>query len=139
MAKRKKKKITGSKRRVIVLGCLSLFAIVSFVFYFCYYSYRIMVLEKSKSDLEQQLVTLKQDEENLNNDIVKLKDPEYIARFARENYMYSMDGEYIIKVNDEEETQNDKKNDFDYMYLIYASSGCLGLIILYIFIKHKKQ
>ena len=58
------------------------------------------VLEKSKSSLESELSTLKKDEENLASDIQKLKDPEYISKFARENYMYSKDGEYIIKIED---------------------------------------
>ena len=80
MARRKNKK---SRRRLAIFGTLSLIVIGYFLFNLCYYSYRIMVLEKSKSSLESELSTLKKDEENLASDIQKLKDPEYIAKFAR--------------------------------------------------------
>ena len=34
-------------------------------------------------------------------DADKLQDPDYIARYAREKYFYSKDGEYIIKIPEE--------------------------------------
>ena len=48
------------------------------------------------------LVTLKDEEDKLNSDIKKLKDPEYVARYAREKYMYSKDGELIIRIPDDD-------------------------------------
>ena len=129
MAKRKNKK---SKRRLAFFGTLSLFIIAYFVFNFCYYSYRIMVLEKTKSDLESELSTLKKNEETLNSDIQKLKDPEYIAKYARENYMYSKDGEYIIKIDSNDSVEKKDSSSFDYRYLIYGSFACLGLIVIYV-------
>lgn len=129
MARRKNKK---SRRRLAIFGTLSLIVIGYFLFNLCYYSYRIMVLEKSKSSLESELSTLKKDEENLASDIQKLKDPEYIAKFARENYMYSKDGEYIIKIEDNEVIEDKKDDSFDYKYLIVGSCVCLGLLFIYI-------
>ena len=41
----------------------------------------------------------------LNQEIIKLQDPEYLARYAREKYFYSKDGELIIKLPDEEENE----------------------------------
>ena len=114
MARRKNKK---SRRRLAIFGTLSLIVIGYFLFNLCYYSYRIMVLEKSKSSLESELSTLKKDEENLASDIQKLKDPEYIAKFARENYMYSKDGEYIIKIEDNDVIEDKEVSSFDYKYL----------------------
>ena len=46
--------------------------------------------------------TLKDEEDKLNSDIKKLKDPEYVARYAREKYMYSKDGELIIRLPDDD-------------------------------------
>lgn len=135
MAKRKNKKV---KRRLAFLGPLCLFFIGCFVFNLAYYSYRIMVLEKSKASLENELSVLRKEEDNLNNDIQKLKDPEYIAKFARENYMYSKDGEYIIKIEDNDVINDDSSDSFDYMYLIAGGSCGLLLIILYI-IKKKNS
>ena len=35
----------------------------------------------------------------LTNDVEKLKNPEYAARYAREKYLYSKDGEKILKID----------------------------------------
>ena len=129
MARRKNKK---AKKRKAIFIPLSLFVIGYFIFNFCYYSYRIMVLEKSKASLQSELTTLQKKEENLTSDIQKLKDPEYIAKFARENYMYSRDGEYIIKIENDEVIEDKEKSSFDYKYLIYASGGCFILLIFYV-------
>ena len=40
------------------------------------------------------------DEEELNDEINKLQDPEYMAKYAREKYLYSKKGEIIIKIED---------------------------------------
>ncbi len=53
---------------------------------------------KEKNDLENKLVSLQEKEEELENDVNKLKDPEYLARYAREKYFYSKDGELIIRI-----------------------------------------
>ena len=135
MAKKKNKK---SKRRLAIFGTISLIAIVYSIFNACYYSYKIAVLEKTKKDLEHQLTQLQNKEEILTTDIQKLKDPEYIAKYARENYMYSKDGEYILKIEDEEEKEEQEQDPIDYKYLLTISSAGFIIIILYI-IKRKKQ
>lgn len=135
MAKRKNKK---SKRRLAIFGTLSLIVIGYFIFNLCYYSYKIAVLEKTKKSLEQELSTLETQEEKLNSDIQKLKDPEYIAKYARENYMYSKDGEYIIKTEEEKKEETKTEDTTDYKYLIITSSTCFILILIYI-IKKKNS
>lgn len=42
------------------------------------------------------------EEEELKSEINKLQDPEYVARYAREKYLYSKDGELIIRIPDED-------------------------------------
>lgn len=135
MARRKNKK---SKRRLAIFGTVSLIIIVYSIFNLCYYSYKIAVLEKTKKDLQQQLTNLQEQEETLTTDIQKLKDPEYIAKYARENYMYSRDGEYILKIEDEEKNIEETKDSIDYKYLLTISSIGFIIIILYV-IKRKKQ
>ena len=39
-------------------------------------------------------------EEDYKNQINKLQDPEYMARYAREKYLYSKKNEIIIKIED---------------------------------------
>lgn len=136
MAKKKTKK---SKRRLAFFGTLSIFVICYFVLNLCYYSYRIMVLNKTKSDLELQLSSLQNKEETLKVDIQKLKDPEYIAKYARENYMYSKDGEYIIKIEENEEIIDSEEDSIDYKYLIFISTMGLVIIVLYVIKRTKKQ
>ena len=135
MARRKNEK---SKRRLAIFGTLSLIVIGYFIFTACYYSYKIAVLEKSKKQLNEQLTELQTQEKNLTTDIQKLKDPEYIAKYARENYMYSKDGEYILKIEDEEKKPEEVKDKVDYKFLLTISSISFLIIILYI-IKRKKQ
>ena len=135
MTKKKNKK---SKRRLAIFGTLSLIVIIYSIFNLCYYSYKIAVLEKSKQELQNQLTTLKEQEDKLSNDIQKLKDPEYIAKYARENYMYSKDGEYILKIDDYEKEEEQTTDKIDYKYLLALASAGLLLIVLYI-IKRKKQ
>ena len=135
MARRKNKE---SKRRLAIFGTLSLLAIAYFIFTTCYYSYKIAVLEKSKKQLNEQLTELQKQEETLSTDIQKLRDPEYIAKYARENYMYSRDGEYILKIEEEQKDEEEIKDSVDYKFILTISSICFIIIILYI-IKRKKQ
>lgn len=134
-----KKKNKKSKRRLAFLGPICIFIIGYFIFNSFYYFHRIMVLEKSKAELEKQLVLLQEKEENLTSDIQKLKDPEYIARYARENYMYSMDGEYIIKIDDDNSIIDESDSSFDYKYLFLICTVGAGIIVFYIIKRVSKK
>ena len=43
------------------------------------------------------------EEESLNSEVTKLHDPEYVARYAREKYMYRLRGEFIKKMPSKDE------------------------------------
>lgn len=62
----------------------------------------IIKINEEKLVLQEKLISLQDEEEELNSDIKKLEDPEYVARYAREKYMYSKDGELIIRIPDDE-------------------------------------
>ena len=47
------------------------------------------------------MISLKNKEKKLKVDANKLQDPDYIARYAREKYLYSKDGEFILKIPEE--------------------------------------
>ena len=49
--------------------------------------------------LNSQKKTLLDDEASLKAEVTKLENPEYVARYAREKYLYSMPDEIIIRVN----------------------------------------
>jgi len=57
------------------------------------------------SRLEEQMAYLEEKENSLNNEITKLQDKEYLARYAREKYFYSKNGELIIRIPTDEETE----------------------------------
>jgi len=60
--------------------------------------YDIYTKSKEKKNFETELTTLKEKEEELKATVAKLQDPDYVARYAREKYLYSKDGEIIIRI-----------------------------------------
>jgi len=99
MGKKKKRKASKSKIRVF-------FTIIVFIFvagilgYNCFDTVtKIQEMKKEKKNLENQLVTLKEEKEELETDIMKLEDPDYIAKYVREKYFYSKDGELILRLD----------------------------------------
>ena len=63
-----------------------------------HYWVEIFAKYQEKKQLEKKLVKMKEKEEALKVDADKLQDPDYIARYAREKYLYSKDGEFILKI-----------------------------------------
>jgi cell division protein DivIC len=93
------KKITKKdKRRFFLLGTLSLLIIVSLVTSISNYWIQIHKKGIEKQFLQEQLANLKEEEGRLTTEVNRLQDPEYIARYARERFLYSKDGEYIIRI-----------------------------------------
>ena len=62
--------------------------------------YQINELNKEKKSLEEELVVLNDEQEVLQADIERLSDPDYIAKFVREKYLYSKNGELIIRIDE---------------------------------------
>ena len=57
-------------------------------------------MKKELNNLEEEKVSLLDQEEAINADIKRLSDPMYIARYAREKYFYSKDGEIILRIEE---------------------------------------
>ena len=87
-----------TKRRLIFLVSTSLVIVFTLLFTIGGYWVDIISKYKEKQVLEQQLVDLKNEEAVLKVDVEKLQDSDYIARYAREKYLYSKEGEFIIKI-----------------------------------------
>ena len=98
MTRNSKKK---ARRRMIFLGFSSI--IVIFVMTFTIGKYWVEIIDKyqEKKELEKKLTKLKEKEEELKVDANKLQNPDYIARYAREKYLYSKDGEFILQIPEE--------------------------------------
>ena len=56
-------------------------------------------MKEEKAKLENQLVSLQEEKDALETDIMKLEDPDYIAKYVREKYFYSKDGELILRLD----------------------------------------
>ena len=48
--------------------------------------------------MEKEIIALKEKEAELKVDVERLEDPDYVARYAREKYMYSKEGEIILRL-----------------------------------------
>ena len=63
-------------------------------------SIQIYTKNKEKKEFTIKLKNLKDKEDELSNTVTKLQNPDYVARYAREKYLYSKDGEIIIRIPD---------------------------------------
>ena len=99
MAKKKKRKTFKSKIRVFV--SLIVFISVTVVLgYNCFANIiKIAKLNNEKKELEKKIILLREEKEILETDILKLEDPDYIAKYVREKYFYSKDGELILRLD----------------------------------------
>lgn len=50
--------------------------------------------------LTEEYNNLLKEEEKLASDVTKLQDSDYIARYAKEKFLYSQDGDTIIRMDD---------------------------------------
>lgn len=98
-----RKKNSSKKARIRIFLFFIIFGSMTLYLSYNFFSNvnKIMEIKKEKQILENKLVTLHDKESELNSDIKKLEDPEYVARYAREKYMYSKDGELIIRIPDD--------------------------------------
>lgn len=58
-------------------------------------------------EVKLQYQKLLDEEASLNVEVSKLQDPDYIARYAREKYMYSKPGEIILRMVEPRENNKD--------------------------------
>lgn len=87
------------KRRLMLLMCIFIPLLVVFVSRMVSYWSIIYSNVKETKELEQKYKEILEEEELLKSEINKLQDEEYIARYAREKFLYSKDGELIIKID----------------------------------------
>ena len=69
---------------------------------------QVFANKNETQELNNKYESLLEEEASLNSQVVKLQDPEYKARYARENQMYTGDGETILIIIDEEDEEKEK-------------------------------
>lgn len=100
MVKKKVKYTKKTKSRMFIIF-LFFGAIISTLSYSLFNNLeQIREMKKEKDYLEEKIIALEEEEKSLEADIQKLSDPTYVARYAREKYLYSKEGELIIRIKD---------------------------------------
>jgi len=95
---KKKKRVIKKSVRYFLITIM--FLCVSAFFVYNVFGVLVQINDKAveETKLKADISKLKQVEKELDDSIVKLKDPDYAARYAREKYLYSKDGEKVIKI-----------------------------------------
>lgn len=93
-----KRNVRQPRRGLFLIGLLTIAV-------FCGFSYNIwqtfsQVIEKNEEAkfLQVEMARLADEEVHLKNEVEKLNDPDYVARYARERFLYSKDGEFTIRL-----------------------------------------
>lgn len=98
MASKRKIKAKKQSFRIVIFGSVCLIIISGLLTTIANVWIEIYAKYKEKKELEDKILFLKQEEEELSIDVERLQDPEYVARYLREKYFYSKNGEYIIRI-----------------------------------------
>ena len=135
-----KKKISKqAKRRLTILTPLLFLALGYLLFTIGTTGVQLYKLHHEEKKYKNELKDLKKESADLKTEINKLQDKDYVARYARENYLYTKDGEYVIKVDADDKKNKKSKMTVDDSYIIYGCGTLVALIVLYIIVKHKKR
>lgn len=95
----KMKKTKKEKKRLFIISSVIILLIVSLVNSVAS-DWTTILQNKSKIEsLSAQYEELLEEEEKLVSEVTKLQDDDYIARYAKEKFMYSADGELIIRMD----------------------------------------
>lgn len=99
MSRKGKTKYSKKSKRRILLCMIASFALVLVMFATVGNAWnQIFQKYSEKKQCEKKLKNLKEEEEKLKVDVQKMQDDDYIARYAREKFFYSKDGELIIQI-----------------------------------------
>ena len=93
-----KKVSRKAKRRLTIMTFLLVGLIVGLGVSFFNNWTTILENKKEARQLKEQYNELLEKETALKSEVTKLQDPDYVARYAREKYLYSKNGEIIIRI-----------------------------------------
>lgn len=98
-----KRKVTKKERRRLTLFVLAFIFIIGFTCINIFPDWlKIMSNKQEISILEESYEELLDTEEALKAEVQKLQDPDYVERYAKEKFLYTKDGEIIIRKTDTE-------------------------------------
>lgn len=100
MQENSNRKRIGLIRRLTVFGILVVLVSIMMISTLISQASAISDKKKEKAQLTEQLSQLKQKEKDLEEEVVKLNDEEYIKKIARRDYFLSEEGEIIFNVQE---------------------------------------
>ena len=96
-----KRKITKKERRRLTIFVLSFIFIIGFTCINIFPDWlKIMKNKQEITLLQSSYEELLDTEEELKAEVQKLQDPDYVERYAKEKFLYTKDGEIIIRKTD---------------------------------------
>ena len=93
------KKTKKEKKRLFVISAVIILLIISLVSSVAGDWTKIMENKSKITSLNKQYNDLLSEEEKLVSEVTKLQDDDYVLRYAKEKFLYSEDGEVIIRMN----------------------------------------
>lgn len=130
MARKTTKQI---KRRLVITVPVTLLIMIFSLYTAIIEFSKVKSYKDENKKLIEQLEELKKEAENLNIEITKLSSPDYIARYAREKYLYSKDGEKVVIVDVIKKENKVEENDETLDSLKYMTIGT-GIILVIVVI-----
>ena len=129
-----------TRGRLIILGPICVFLMLWFVYTMFSYTTSLYKLQQQKKQLEAEYLNLQEVADDLKTEITKLQDPEYLAKYAREHYSYSKEGELIIKIHEQQQEIAVQEDSVEWnQKMVRISLAVIGLIFLYIIIRSTKK
>ena len=86
-------------KRLVIISTAIIILIVSLVSSVSKDWTKILENNRKIAELSNEYEQLLSDEEKLKSEVTKLQDADYVARYAKEKYLYSSDGETIIRMD----------------------------------------
>lgn len=94
------KRTKKEKKRLFVISSMIVILMVMLVRTVASDWQEIMDNNHQIKHLTEEYNSLLSEEKKLESDVAKLQDSDYIARYAKEKYLYSQDGDTIIRMDD---------------------------------------
>lgn len=96
----KKRRNKSSKHKIRMFFAFVIFGGITVVLGYNLFNNLMSIREMNveKKELKNKIADLEKEKKVLETDIMKLEDPDYIAKYVREKYYYSKDGEVILRI-----------------------------------------
>lgn len=95
-----KHQTSKKEKKRLVFITFAIVGLVSYLVTSVYSDWKQIIANNNKIvSLNKEYTDLMDNEKSLQSEVAKLKDPDYVARYAKEKYLYSSDGETIIRMD----------------------------------------